>query len=98
LFYVGRTFDYIYHNYVFIFPCNSNFISRSNDNSLMYYIDTLTLNVEVFDFDDATGSLSNRRNLFSFEKNRVEGFPDGMTIDVNGHLWIACFGGGRVKT
>ena len=83
----------------FQFSSKFNFMttSRSKDNSLMYYIDTLTLNVEVFDFDDITGSVSNRRNLFSFEKNRIEGFPDGMTIDVNGHLWIACFGGGQVK-
>lgn len=25
-----------------------------------------------------------------------EGFPDGMTVDADGHLWVACYNGGRV--
>ena len=47
----------------------------------MYYIDTMTLSVEVLDFDDVTGTVTNRRILFGFEKNGIKGYPDGMTID-----------------
>jgi len=47
----------------------------------MYYIDTMTLSVEALDFDDVTGTVSNRRILFGFEKNGIQGYPDGMTID-----------------
>ena len=64
----------------------------------MYYIDTKTSGVDAFDFDDVTGSVSNRRVILSFEKNQVQGYPDGMTIDVKGHLWVACFMGAKVQS
>ena len=36
----------------------------------------------------------NRRVVYHMEEG--EGLPDGMTLDVKGHLWVACFNGGRV--
>ena len=63
----------------------------------MYYIDTLTYGVDVFDFDVESGSISHRRKLFCFNKNSLQGFPDGMAIDEAGHLWVACFGGGQAS-
>lgn len=30
------------------------------------------------------------------KENNVEGFPDGMTIDTDGNLWVACYEGSRV--
>lgn len=38
----------------------------------------------------------NRRTLFSFQANNVTGYPDGMTIDSDGNLWVACFNGWKV--
>lgn len=39
----------------------------------------------------------NPRVLFSFKENGLgDQSPDGMTIDADGNLWIACFGGGQV--
>jgi len=70
---------------------------RSTDDTLMYYIDTLTLSVDVFDFDVESGNVGNRRKLFRFDKNGIQGFPDGMTIDEKGHLWVACFGGAQAS-
>ena len=64
----------------------------------MYYIDTLSLGVDVFDFDVVAGDIKNRRRLFRFDENDVEGFPDGMTIDDNGHLWVASFAGSQVSS
>lgn len=44
--------------------------------------------------------LANQKVLVDFNKKNA-GFsekelPDGMTIDKNGKLWVACFFGGRV--
>lgn len=58
------------------------------------YIDTPTLAVQVFDFDIAAGTISNGRVAFSIPQG--VGFPDGMTMDADGSLWIAMWGGWQV--
>jgi secreted PhoX family phosphatase len=40
---------------------------------------------------------ANRRTAFDFEPNGLEGVPDGMTIDTEGKLWVATFGGSQVS-
>jgi gluconolactonase len=40
---------------------------------------------------------ANRRTAFDFELNGIEGIPDGMAIDTEGKLWVACFGGSQVN-
>jgi len=72
----------------------SNGIGYSPDQRTMYYIDTPTLSVEAFDHDILTGALSNRRSVVSIAPG--EGGPDGMTVDVEGMLWVAQWGGYRV--
>ncbi|KAG6457530.1 regucalcin [Manduca sexta] len=74
----------------------SNGIAWTSDNKFMFYIDTPTRNIDVFDFDLENGSIRNRRTIFSFQANNVTGLPDGMTIDSDGNLWVACFNGGKV--
>jgi sugar lactone lactonase YvrE len=39
---------------------------------------------------------ANRRKVFNLAENGVAGNPDGMTIDSEGNLWIAAFGGSQV--
>ena len=39
---------------------------------------------------------ANRTRIFTFDDHSVPGAPDGMTIDTDGNLWIACFSGGRI--
>jgi sugar lactone lactonase YvrE len=70
----------------------SNGIAWSPDNTLMYYIDTPTGRVDVFDYDLATGSATDRRPLCT-----VEGSPDGMCVDADGCLWVAVWGGSAVR-
>nr|XP_023656806.1 regucalcin [Paramormyrops kingsleyae] len=72
----------------------SNGLDWSPDQSTFYYIDSLSYRVDAFDYSVATGSISNRREVYRLEKE--EGFPDGMCVDVEGRLWVACFNGGRV--
>lgn len=72
----------------------SNGLGWSPDGSVMYYIDTPTSQVDAFDYDGITGSISNRRVAFKMPEDA--GFPDGMTVDSEGMLWIAEWDGGRV--
>ena len=73
----------------------SNGIAWSPDGSLMYFIDSATQGVEVFDYDIDAGSAGHRRRLITIE--RADGIPDGMTADSQGNVWVACFGGGAVR-
>ena len=72
----------------------SNGMGWSPDNSLFYYIDSPTREVSVYDFDLSTGSINNKRRFISFTEE--DGFPDGMTIDNEGRLWIAFWGGSKI--
>ena len=73
----------------------SNGLAWSPGGSLMYFIDSATQGVDVFDFDVGTGSAGNRRRLVTIE--RAHGVPDGMTTDNRGNLWVACFAGAAVR-
>lgn len=75
----------------------SNGLEWSLDGKTFYYIDTLSFKLQAFDFDGTTGKLSNRRDIFVFKEHNVEGCPDGMTIDNEGHLWVAMWGSGKVR-
>ena len=72
----------------------SNGICWSSDARTMYYIDTPTQEVWAFDYDVKTGAISNRRVAVQIPKR--EGSPDGMTIDADGNLWVALWGGSAV--
>ena len=73
----------------------SNGIAWSPGGSRMYFIDSATQGVDVFDYDVGTGSAGNRRRLVTID--RAHGIPDGMTADDRGNLWVACFGGATVR-
>jgi sugar lactone lactonase YvrE len=60
----------------------------------MYFIDTPTREVKAFEYDIETGQIANPRVLIHFED--TFGWPDGMTTDRAGNLWIAMWGGARV--
>jgi len=72
----------------------SNGLDWTPDDRLMYYIDTPTHRVDAFAFDAERGLLGERRPVV--EIPRGEGSPDGMTLDADGGLWVAHWGGSRV--
>ena len=72
----------------------SNGLAWSPDERTLYYIDSPTRTVQAFDFDPETGTLTRPR--VAFATNAAPGFPDGCTIDTEGHLWIAFWDGGCV--
>ncbi len=72
----------------------SNGIGWSPDERLMYYIDSQDRQVDVFDFDPATGEIDGRRRFAAV--GRGEAVPDGLTVDADGGVWVAVWGGGAV--
>lgn len=72
----------------------SNGITWSPNSKTMYFIDTPTREVKAFDYDIETGQVANPRVIIRFPD--TFGWPDGMTSDTNGNLWIAMWGGARV--
>jgi sugar lactone lactonase YvrE len=72
----------------------SNGLAWSLDGRVMYFIDSTAATITAFDFAPETGALSNERLIV--EVPGEMGTPDGMTIDEEGLLWVAHWGGGRV--
>lgn len=72
----------------------SNGIVWSADKTKMYYIDTPTMKVMAYDYDDASGEISNPK--VAVEIPAGIGAPDGMTIDADDNLWVALWGGSAV--
>ncbi|KAL8633212.1 hypothetical protein Q9189_001112 [Teloschistes chrysophthalmus] len=72
-----------------------NGMGWSADDKKMYFIDTPTRNIFVYDFDLTSGSISNRQVFFHYPDDE-EGAPDGFAQDVEGNLWTAVCGGWKV--
>ncbi len=73
----------------------SNGIDWSPDGRSCWYIDTPTLGVDRFDYDRETGALTNRRRVITIEPG--QGSPDGLTVDAEGGVWVAFWGGWCVR-
>lgn len=73
----------------------SNGIGWSLDKKTMYFIDSPTKRVDIFDFDLENGELRNRRPSLLLDD--LDAFPDGLTTDEDGGVWVALFGGGEVR-
>jgi len=72
----------------------SNGLAWSPDCKRLYYIDTPTREVKAFDYDLSTGRIANPRAVITVPE--ALGWPDGMTSDVDGNLWVAMWGGAQV--
>ena len=72
----------------------SNGMAWSPDNKTFYFIDTPTFEVVSYGYDIKTGAITNRKVAITIPMK--EGFPDGMTIDGEGMLWIAHWDGWQV--
>ncbi|MFJ5809605.1 SMP-30/gluconolactonase/LRE family protein [Streptomyces sp. NPDC093093] len=72
----------------------SNGLGWSPDGRLLYYADSPTRRVDVFDHDPVTGALTARR---PFAATGPAGVPDGLAVDTEGRVWVAVWGAGQVR-
>jgi sugar lactone lactonase YvrE len=71
----------------------SNSIAFSPDGRRMYFTDTPTKIIRCYDYDLDSGEVTGER---TFAVVQGPGSPDGSTVDADGCLWNAEWGGGRV--
>lgn len=72
----------------------SNGLTWSMDGKTFYYIDTPTHQVTAFDYNLSTGDIANPRPVVTVPPEI--GWPDGMTADAEGMLWVAIWGGAKL--
>ena len=76
----------------------SNGLAFSPDGSRAYYADTVTHRVDVLDVVPAAvdpRGLVGRRPFVTVDP--VDGAPDGLTVDAEGGVWVALWGGSAVR-
>lgn len=72
----------------------SNGLGWSPDHTKFYYVDSLAHNLSVFDYDSTNHQISNHHILREFPDDGT--VPDGLSIDIDGHIWLAVWGGSVV--
>jgi sugar lactone lactonase YvrE len=73
----------------------ANGIDWTPDGRHMYYVDSPSQQVDIFDFDVETGTLRNRAVFAAVPA--AEGMPDGLVVDADGGVWVALIGAGRIR-
>jgi sugar lactone lactonase YvrE len=73
----------------------SNGLGWDLDGRLMYYIDSPTQRIDVFDFDGESGTVASRRPFATIPEE--DGIPDGLAVDDEGGIWVAVYGGGEIR-
>lgn len=73
----------------------ANGMGWSPDNRTMYFTESFRYAIFAYDFDAAAGTIANRR-VFAEVDRASGGFPDGLTVDAEGHVWSVHNAIGRV--
>ena len=66
----------------------------SPDERLFFFSDSWRRTIYAYDYEIATGGVSNRRRFVSTET--LGGLPDGATVDAEGRLWVALYEGSAI--
>ena len=72
----------------------ANGIGWSPDRKIMYFTDSFRYSVYAYDYDAVAGTITNRRTLV--QTSAEAGIPDGLTVDSEGFIWSAFWGGWKV--
>jgi L-arabinonolactonase len=71
----------------------SNSLCWSPNSQILYHTDTPTQRIDQYDFNPVTAALSNRREFVATEAGC---YPDGSTVDSQGYVWNAQWGGSQI--
>ncbi|MFP4145458.1 MAG: SMP-30/gluconolactonase/LRE family protein [Phycisphaeraceae bacterium] len=69
----------------------SNGMAFTEDGRTFYHTDSADRQIKRYDYDVATGQLSNGELFYQHDESL--GVPDGCTMDAEGQIWVACWGG-----
>jgi D-xylonolactonase len=69
----------------------SNGMGLTLDRRRLYYTDSAAKKIYLFDYDQASGAISNQRVFV--DSGDESGVPDGMTVDAEGYVWSARWDG-----
>ncbi len=72
----------------------SNGIAWTKNKKTMYYVDSHLRRIDAFDYNDADGTLTNRRAVVTIPEGG--GSPDGISLDAEGKIWAALWGANAV--
>jgi sugar lactone lactonase YvrE len=72
----------------------SNGLGWSPDRRTLYFTDTFRRAIYAYDYDPATGAVAGRRPWVEIPEG--DGYPDGLTVDAEGGVWSARYGGWKV--
>jgi sugar lactone lactonase YvrE len=72
----------------------SNGIGVSPDGKTIYVAEMFANHITAYDYDTTSGTVSHRRVFVRIPPER--GYPDGVTVDRDGFVWMAHWGGWRV--
>ena len=72
----------------------SNGIALSPDGKTLYVSEMFANKITAYDYDIASGAAGNRRVFVAIPQDA--GKPDGLTVDSQGFVWAAHWGGWRV--
>jgi sugar lactone lactonase YvrE len=72
----------------------SNGMGWSPDRKILYFTDSFRYSIYAYDYDEAAGTIANRRTFV--QTSSEGGIPDGMTVDSEGFVWSAFWGGWKV--
>ena len=74
--------------------CIPNSIGWSPDATKMYFADSASNSISVFDFNLRRGEIGNRREFVRLSNSQH--LPDGSAIDTLGNVWNSTWGAGAV--
>ncbi|WP_051791412.1 SMP-30/gluconolactonase/LRE family protein [Amycolatopsis jejuensis] len=70
----------------------SNGLAWNPAGDTMYHVDSLAHEITAYGYDVRTGAVGSPQHTITVDL----GIPDGLTVDVEGNLWVAVWGSGRV--
>jgi sugar lactone lactonase YvrE len=72
----------------------SNGMTFSLDHRYFYHTDSRARTITRYKYDPVTGDIENP--MVVYQANEADGVPDGITMDAEGFIWVACFSGAKV--